>query len=336
MPPHEPLVVRIAREFQRDLRNRQAQQVQAMARRWLMVENRLRQDIIALAAEIARRHAAGEVITLGKLYQIERYQALLAQVQSEIAQYSVYALRAIDAEQRVLAIAGLQDGIAAIQASMFDAWGTIGIEFNRINYSAVEKIVAAARAGQPLNVILERAYPITAQAISDRLVQATALGWSPRKTAQSIINEGLAPGLDHILLVARDQEIRAYREASRESYQEAGVQKYMRISAHDERVCEACIALDGTEYATDELMELHPQDRCAIVPVLPGVDMPEYPTGKDWFDTQTDDMQRSILGPGKYEAYQAGEFEFAQLATPTYSPTWGPGLEVTPLKELTG
>lgn len=335
MPPREPLVMRVTREFQRDLLAREAQQVQDMARGWLSVENRLRADIQALAAQVARQRDAGERITLDQLYQMQRYQVLLVQLQSEIARYAGMAERTIDAEQRVLATAGLQDGFAAVQASMFDAWGTLELDLNRINYGAVERIVALARGGQPLARLLERAYPITAQAISDRLIQGTALGWNPRKTADSIIADGMAQGLDHILLVARDQQIRVYREAGRDAYQQAGVLRYRRMAALQDRTCAACLALDGMEYDTSELMELHPQDRCTMVPLVPGMERIDWPTGPEWFDQQPEPVQRRILGPGALAAYQRGAFLFSALATRTYSPTWGPGVKVTPLRELT-
>jgi SPP1 gp7 family putative phage head morphogenesis protein len=156
--------------------------------------------------------------------------------------------------------------------------------------------------------------------------------------AISHLREGwIGMSLQHVLLVARDQQNRAYRTASLQQYRQSGVVTgYRRLAAKNDRTCAACLALDGREYPTDELMPLHPQDRCTMVPTVRGLPPVPYETGETWFNRQSETVQRDILGPGRYEAWQAGRFAFADLASVRENDVWGASAQVTPLRELVG
>ncbi len=88
----DPLVVQLANEFRRQLQARDAVQMAEMARRWLQVERRLRGEINGLAQEVyARWWEGGAHGDRRTLLELERYRALLAQVQREMQAYQRYA-----------------------------------------------------------------------------------------------------------------------------------------------------------------------------------------------------------------------------------------------------
>ncbi len=145
----------------------------------------------------------------------------------------------------------------------------------------------------------------------------------------------MAQGYNHILLVARDQQIRNYREMTRTIYARSDVvSQYVRLAANNLRTCLACLALDGTIYETSELMAIHIQDRCSMVPVVAGFPPPRFQTGEEWFLKQPEAVQRQMMGPGKYEAWKNGRFSFSQLVTVVDNETWGPSAQVTTLTDL--
>jgi hypothetical protein len=272
-----------------------------------------------------------------QLAKLQRYVRLLAQVQQEIERFTGQtATPVIDQLLADSAFAGLEDALTLINATITASGGNaIDFGFDRLGIEAVQNIVAVASAGKPLGDLLQAAYPLAAGGITDRLIYGTAAGWNPRKTARAIINEGLAQGLNHILLVARDQQVRNYREASRQQYLKSGVvQQYRRLAARQSRSCLACLALDGTIQDVAELMALHPQDRCSIIPLVPGFDPIPTESGEAWFNRQPAEVQRRMMGPGRYNAWKAGKFKFNQLATIKPNATWGPSAQVTPLKDL--
>jgi hypothetical protein len=75
---------------------------------------------------------------------------------------------------------------------------------------------------------------------------------------------------------------------------------------------------------------------CTSVPVVRNMPRTRWLSGEDWFRTQDPEVQASILGSGRLEAWLEGRFDFGDLVTRTHSRTWGDGLTPTPLQELVG
>jgi SPP1 gp7 family putative phage head morphogenesis protein len=73
--------------------------------------------------------------------------------------------------------------------------------------------------------------------------------------------------------------------------------------------------------------------RCVPVPLLAG-DSPDVTPGTEAFAALDEDMQREILGPGKFDLYAAGDVTLDDLVAETYSARWGPGLREKSLREL--
>jgi SPP1 gp7 family putative phage head morphogenesis protein len=203
-------------------------------------------------------------------------------------------------------------------------------------------MVGMAGDGQPLGELLKQRMlvdeiglplPGVWDRLTTTLVEGTALGWNPVKTAR-LMRDGLAGGLQKALVIARTEQLRVYRESTRATYDESGiVTGHKRVCAHDMRVCPACLADDGTIYPVDVAIPDHPNGRCTSVPVLRGEEAPTWTAGEDWLKLQNEDTQRSILG-GHYDGWNAGDFRLADTLRRTEHKVWGPGLAVKPLKDL--
>ena len=333
----DPLYVTLASEYRQQLIDRNEAVTQEMVQRWLSVEQALLDDMIAAAEAAAAVQEQTGSISRSRLYQLQRYQQLLAQTQTQLNQFNSLAESQIDQAVIDSILAGLEDPEGLLRAVASEGGGDgVRLVFNRLGIAAAENIAAVARARAPLAEILARNYPLTAEAITDRLIAGIAAGYNPRKVAQSMVRDGLSQGLNHILLVARDQSNRAYREASRQQYAASGlVTKYIRIAAKQPgRTCLACIALDGTEYDTSEFMAVHPQDRCAMIPVVRRFDPPKWTAGEAYFRSLPPDVQRDWMGSERYELWKDGRFEFRQMAKIVDNDTWGPSAQVRPVREL--
>jgi SPP1 gp7 family putative phage head morphogenesis protein len=333
--PEPPLVVSLADEFRQEILAREAAAVQEMAQRWLRIEAAIEAEAVALAEEIAQAQAAGQTVKISKIKRLERYRRLLAQLESLLSDYNGYAAGKIDQTATQNATQGLNDA-GLLLDTVISENGLVGVAFDRLGIEAAENIVSIARAGQPLNQILERSYPLAVDAITDRLVSGVALGINPRQVARRMVQEGLAQGLNHILLVARDQGNRSYRLAGWQQYQQSGVvESYTRLAAKQPgRTCLACIALDGKVYPVAELMELHPQDRCSMVPNVRGLPRVQFESGESFFRSLDREQQREWMGPERFELWRSGAFEFKEMAKIVDNRTWGPSAQVRPVKEL--
>lgn len=335
----EPLVVRRLREFKDDVLTREAETMRTMARRWLQVENALEAQITALAEQTAREAAAGKTISLGRIYRLERYHRLLAQSQQEFGKFAAWSDGVISAGQTQFAMMGIEHANEALGLV------TTGIQWDRLNTDAVNNMIGMVGDGEPLGDLLNLRMvkdatglplPGVSERLAQTLVNASAQGWNPRRTAR-MMRDNLAGGLDKALQIARTEQLRVYREASRTQYEASGVvEGIARLCAHQKNTCLACLADEGHVYPVSEGVPDHVQGRCAGVPQLIGVKPPKFQTGEQWLATQDEETQRLVMGNTRYDAWKNGDVKFSDFATPTQHEVWGGGLKVTPLAALTG
>ena len=330
--PDTPTVVLLALQHKVELLLQEQGQMDDMARRWLGVESALEAQMTALAEELARMRDAGKSIEAWRLFELERYRTLLSQAESQVVGYSRYAGKLIAGRQEELAGLGIEHAAEAIRMSYLGAGGRVGSYFNVLPVDAIEQMIGFAGDGSPLNALLRGSWPDAVDGLTQALVDGTALGRNPREVAREM-RDGLSQGLDRMLTIARTEQLRTYREAARSQYQESGlVHSYKRLAALD--ACIACTALDGEAYDVGEELEVHPNCRCASVPIVEGLPEIEYQTGADRFAELSEDEQRSRMGDGAYELYAAGQIGLSDFAVHSESADWGPSIRTATLADL--
>lgn len=242
-----PDIYGVMSNYNQQLAKREAAEMLAMARRWGTVEKRLWVYFDALIDDIARTG----VKTDAQIMRLYRYEQLVNTAQNEIAQYEAWAGSRIIAEQRRAMDVGFE---AAVRTAAGDSFFP-----PMVDKTAVANMIGMCADGAPLFSVLRRRALATAsiEGLTNALVEAVALGYNPRKTAR-FMADGLAQGLDKALLIARTEQIRVMREATRSGYQQMGVTRYRRHCAKSDRTCVACLALDGKIYKTDMIMDSHP------------------------------------------------------------------------------
>ena len=332
--PDAPTVVLLALQHKVELLLQEQGQMDDMARRWLGVESALEAQMTALAEQLAHMRDAGKSIEAWRLFELERYRTLLGQAERQIAGYSSYAGKLITGRQEELAGLGIEHAAEAIRMYQLDAAGQIGAYFNVLPVDAIEQMIGFAGDGSPLNTLLRASWPDAVDGLTQALVDGTALGRNPREVAREM-RDGLSQGLDRMLTIARTEQLRTYREAARSQYQESGlVNSYKRIAALD--ACIACLALDGEVYPVDEMLEIHPNDRCSSVPIVEGLPEIEYETGADRFAELPEDEQRSMMGNEAYQLYADGQVSLSDFAVHSESADWGPSIRTATLADLQG
>ncbi len=129
------------------------------------------------------------------------------------------------------------------------------------------------------------------------------------------------------------------------------VRAFRRVAGKDKRSCILCLALDGQEQPTGELLATHPRCRCAVVPLTRSWEELGFPEhvqrladeaeasrpgqerGEAWFRKQSAATQRAMLGPGGLALYQKGA-SLRDFVDVRHSPDWGPTLRRKPLAEV--
>jgi SPP1 gp7 family putative phage head morphogenesis protein len=329
-----PLVVRVMLAFKAALLNNEAEQIEEMALRWTKLEDALQGSFDALAFELDGKRQDGETLTISKLIRMQRYQRLLDQVNDQLDFYTTFAEGSIRTGQLSMLGLGIQHAIEAIKA-YFVTRGKVAGAFDVLPVSAIESMVGLAGDGSPLRTLLKDSWPAAVEGLTSQLINAIALGKNPTETARAM-RDGFGVGFNRAINIARTEQLRVYRTANLEQYKASNLVKgYKRLSARDVRVCPACLmADDGTIYALDVSFEAHPQCRCTLVPVVVGLPVVAWQDGQSWFMAQTPAAQRGILGSGRFDAWQSGQFDLADLVRREDDDSWGTSLRTANLKEL--
>jgi SPP1 gp7 family putative phage head morphogenesis protein len=332
-PRPEPHVVRVAREFRLALMAREDAQLQRMAKIYLDIERRLESDIYALVLEVEKIRNAGGIIDVFHIRRMEKFKSLQRQIKIELSRFvDKVALPDIKLEQLAFGEWGVNGSVAAIRASYKIGLGEV---FDILPRSAIMAYVGTAGDGSPLKTLLDEAYPQVIDEVVNGLINGMARGINPVQIARDL-SKSLDIGLDRITLIARTEQLRAYRISSVAQYRESGVVTgFRRLAAKDERTCLACLALDGTIYKVESEMTDHPRGRCTTVPIVIGAPIPAWQFGPQWFETLPEGTQRTMMGGEKFDLWQAGAFKFEDLAGWSRSDVWGDSPRVKTIKELT-
>jgi SPP1 gp7 family putative phage head morphogenesis protein len=278
--------------------------------------------------------------------RMQRMKDLEKQFLASASRFSKAAGDTVTASQRAAVGLGRRGARQAVAAGLprgvtMENLANIGLEWNRLPEEAFTNFVGISADGQPIGDLLAPLGPEAAAPIKDAIGNGIALGKSPRETAQ-LMRVAAGIPLSRALLIARTETNRAFRESTRLQYANNSqvVTGYRRMATKDDTTCMACIALDGTLYKLDEPLNEHPNGRCAIVPETISyrdlgldVEMPPQPeNGQSWFMNQGKAVQKRMLGPSRFRAYQTGDLNLTDLVEIRSSPIWGDAAGVASLR----
>lgn len=307
-----------------------------MADAYTGVRERLQERLDALIQRMEEATEAGEELSEGWLRQEARFRSLIEQVDTELAAYSDVAAPVIRAAQAgsVAAAGSHAEALTRAALGKAPAEAVASVAWNKLPTEAVETLVGFASDGSPLRDLLAEIEPQARERLERGLVEGVATGRNPRQIARQV-----APGIDgfrhRVETIARTEHMRAYREASRQSYLANAdtVTGWTWTSAADRRTCPACFAMHGTLHTVDEVLDDHPRGRCSMAPSVRSlaeiVGDPSIPDtrpviakGEDLFAALPAEQQQEILGP-LYEPWQAGKIPFSAFVTQDSDPRWG-------------
>lgn len=294
-------------------------EAERLARAYARVDLAVQRDLDRLTKRIADARAAGEDLGPSWLPRQAQFRAYQASLARELTKLAPLVADSTDTLVRDAVERATED--AAALAATAGVATESPLTFGGLNARAVEEIVAQTAEGPLAELIADRV-PTFAALSTDILQEAVARGWSPARTARELrrVSGG---AFANALTVASTEQFRAYRETTRLSYLEnPAVDEWVWSSRRTKRTCAFCWALHGTRHSTSERMATHPRCGCTMLPFVPDVDYGD--PGEALFARLTDEEQRDILGPGKFDAYKAGEIGLEDLIEQGIHPKWGP------------
>lgn len=291
-------------------------------------------DLDRLTTQIASALDRGETINTAWLHRERRLETMLSEVETQITRFARGVAPQVLDRQRDAVAAAQANAHRLVSTALGDDSGLIA-QFSRLDVGAVEQIVGHLSPGSPLTKAFAALGADARQVAEQALVSGVARGLSPRQMATQM-RAALGGNLARALTLARTETLRAYREATRQTYEANAdvVAGWRWRCARDRRTCAVCWAMDGTEHPVTDQLDGHPNCRCVMIPVtktfaelgVPGVagDHIDYGnTGPEQFATLPAGEQRRILGPGKYDLYKDGRMRLPDLVGRVDSKQWG-------------
>ena len=316
-------------EFRRDLlqleRSAASDMVRAYGASWTRVEAR----VSALWQEVTALREAGEDVPPVRLMQLDRYLRLQDEITAELRRFAQYADGSVTATQMAAVDMAQQHAPRLISAVASDA-ELAGLEqfidFAHAPRGAIEALVGYARGGTPLGRLLDAIPGQVNGSVRDTLIAGLTLGQNPRETAQQV-RRAFGTGLARALNISRTETLRAYRSATLLDYQANDdiLEGWVWSAACDQRTCVTCFALHGRVFKLNRQMPAHPSCRCSLTPLLKKAYRGDYEParGPDLFARAAPEIQRAVLGPGAYAAYQRGRVQIENFVSFRRSREWG-------------
>ena len=152
----------------------------------------------------------------------------------------------------------------------------------------------------------------------------------------SVFRKKMSLGLVWTLRTAKTAIAYAGRDAAIMSYSTRPdiIEGWIWESALLPTTCMGCIAMHGTFHPLTERLNDHQSGYCWPKPAVKG--RPDFTSGEEWFRNLGKETQIKMMGPSKYAAWRAGQFDFRDLVTTYEDDTWGGMVRENSLKGILG
>lgn len=309
-----------------------------LIRAYADLARRLRGEMEALVEAIAGM----DELTPSAVYRLRAYKNLMESLAAETARFGGYLETSISARAMEALQRGSKDAQEIIKVALSGNRALIA-DLQLVPQAALEALVAFLSKDSELYKRIQGMAGANTEAMKEAIIRGVAVGDNPKTTARALMpymDTALGATLTDAMRTMRTAQLWAYRSASQASNiaNSNVVRGWQWMAREDSDVCPACLAMHGTVHEPDEILDGHYNCRCVMLPltVLDRENPIPDGRGEDYFKSLSEDQQRAMLGPGKYEAYQEGRFAFGDLATHKDNEVYGHMTVERTLSELLG
>ena len=272
-----------------------------------------------------------DTLTTAEVLNSPLYKALQEEYEAEMQDYSSWLATELRAEVTRSGEAGLIAGITLLAAVTGESTSAL----TQVGFNALDALNVYLANDGALMQRIRGAAGFGVDTIKQIIINGVGLGRNSAKIANEILERGFGVGLTDALRWTRTLQNYSYRWANLASYEANGITSWIWWAKLDDRTCASCISLHGQIFPiSDGVANDHHNGRCAMLPYVEGMTV-NVNAGREWFDSQSEAVQKDILGVGKWEAYKAGKFTFDKLSTTYNDGVFGIMRREATLKELT-
>lgn len=315
---------------------------QQLARAWSQAWDEIAQEWREALTELAGMAEDGRWPTRAQVARNVRAQAALQATAEALQHLTEQAQAAVtgDLPALVQLAADHQHAMLAVQLPA-------GYRLPPVAYDPAAVAAIVGRTTQQITALTWPLHPEAEAAMRASLIRGMAVGDNPRKVAADMLNrvQGVFDGgRARAVNIARTEMIDSYRAAAkeREKLHTDVLAGWVWVCALTERSCISCVSMHGQEFPLDESgPDDHPSGRCSRAPVTKtwkelGFDIEEPPraaaeTGVEWFNAQPETVQKQIMGPKRYKAWQDGNYPPELWSVKRSNPEWRDSYGVGPV-----
>ena len=245
----------------------------------------------------------------------------LADAEMDIASYR-FANIVERAQRQMINFAGksLKKYSPRISSSIFDP-----------DKEATQILIGRTQNGSQLSKFFQKLKEPLQKLARKNLIEGFRRGESSQAIAKRI-NDVADVGRYRALVISRNETVMAYRNASVNFYDEAGITEYRFLSVLDPRTCLICWRLHGTIWKLKTKPHIHTQCRCVICPVLKNDN--QIKTGIELFGSLEKGVQKQILGEKRFQLFENGSYGLKDFTAIKKSKEFGNTHFVKPLDNL--
>lgn len=311
------------------------------------VMRRLQREFQAVQRLIVDARERGVEVRPGWLFAQERFAQLLAEVHTHSLTFSQQALHEVEGAKQEGVGQANRDVLSSILTNMGPApsGGEAAVRgtINRLSGAALDRMIRNAGDGRPLGRLFAQFAPQAVEDVRDAFAYGVA-GGKPVRAIAAEVRKAAGIPLSRSLTISRTEVLRVYRETALHGYRSSKVVKgWVWMAQLDNRTCELCYAMAGTEHPLSEGMDSHVCCRCTPAPLTKswrelGFNAPDgrrpAQNGEAVFRTLSEADKVAILGRTRLDAYNAGKITLADLVRIKDSGEWGRSVRPATLKEL--
>jgi hypothetical protein len=327
-----PTIFDIEKQMRQKIDAKDAQTLEAVARAYGEVYRNVQAEIEALLYKLETGNYTKSTVT-----KLAQYNRLIGEIEKELTKYGGYLETTIRGASREMIGWGLEDSARKVEMILAEHGIKLDTDFRTMNPDSIEKLITWLDKESPLFKRIQTMPKFTAQGVADQIIAGVAKGDNPRTIAKDIEN-ALGGGLTDALRMTRTVQLWSYREATRANYMaNSDVVTGWIWWAELGDACPACTMQHGTPHGLDETLDDHYNGHCTMLPMVLGFNpVQDQQTGEQWFKEQPENVQREMLGAGKYDAWQNGNFELSKLVQHNKDEVYGEMVGVASLKDLSG
>ncbi len=290
--------------------------------------------ISPLIEALAERIASGE-LTAADVRKLKSLTSLEKALMDELGAYSGFVRTEIGPASILAASLGSQFAASVLEY-------LTGNKGNTLTGDNIDKLLAWLQPGSALYERIGNLATYHSERVIEAIISSVGKGLGPRQVAREIMQAAeneFGAGLVDALRMSRTSQLWAGREATRANYIANSdiITGWIWVAELDDLTCLSCVAQHGQRYDLDEILDDHHNGRCTMIPEIMGQNpIDGMKSGEDWFKEQPESVQQSMMGPGKFEAWQGGAFGFDKLSTQKEDDVYGHMRGETSLQDLVG